>query len=116
MANRTELKSKQNKLTNLLLQTVEIARLAATAAIEKQKQKEELHLPTVSENVAAKIKNDYIKFIKKGVLNGSIKSVLPDSGASLSTGKSTKDYVETGEKLSKEFQSALGEVKNQPIS
>ena len=62
-----------------------------------------------------KIRNDYIEFIKKGVLNGSIKCVLPDSGASSSTGESKKDYIETGQKLSKEFQSAFGEAKKQQI-
>ena len=85
------------------MQTAEIARVAAKAASEKQKQKEEAHLQEVSENAAAKIRNDYIEFIKKGVLNGSIKSVLPDSGASSSTCESTEDYVETGQKSSKEF-------------
>ena len=90
MANRTEFKLERNKRTNLLLQTAEIARVAATAAIEKQKQKDEARLQEVSVNAAAKIRNDYIEFVKKGVLNGSIKSVLPDSGASSSTGKSAK--------------------------
>ena len=79
--------------------------------METKKRKEELTLQKVSEEAAAKIKNDYIEFIKKGVLNGSIKSVLPDSGASSSTGESAKDYVETGQKSSKEFQSAFGEVQ-----
>ena len=52
------------------MQTAEIARATATAAIEERKQKEEAHLREVSENAAAKIKNDYIEFIKKGVLTG----------------------------------------------
>ena len=55
----------------------------------------------VSENAAAKIRNDCIEFIKKGVSNGSIKSVLPGSGASSSTGESARDYVETGHKSPK---------------
>ena len=90
------------------MQTLEIAMLAATATIENKKLKEELYLRKVSEDAAAKIMNDNIEFIKNGVLSGSIKSVLPDSGASSSTGKSTIDYVETGQKSSKEFQSAFG--------
>ena len=65
----------------------------------------------MSEDAAAKIRNDYIEFIKNGVLSGSIKSVLPDSGASSSTVQSAKDYIETGPKSPKEFQSAFGEVQ-----
>ena len=52
----------------------------------------------MSEDAAAKIRNDYIEFIKHGVLSGSIKSILPDSGASSSTAQSAKDYVNTGKK------------------
>ena len=86
-----------------------------SAAIENKKRKDELSQKLASEKSAAKIKNDYIKSIKNGVLSGSIRSVIPDSGASSSTGKSASDYKATGQKPSKEFQSAFGEVKRQPI-
>ena len=85
------------------MQVAEVARVAATTAVENKKRKEELNLQKVSEDAAAKIRNDYIENIKNGVLSGSIKSVLPDSGASSSTAQSTKDYVNTGLKSTKEF-------------
>ena len=51
----------------------------------------------------AKIEDDYLQFIKAGVLNGSIPSVIPDSGVSLSTSKNVDDYEAAGKKSSKEF-------------
>ena len=93
------------------MQTAEVARSTATTAIKNKKQKDVFLLQRGSEEAAAKIKNDYIEFIKNGVLSGSIKSVLQYSGASSSTGESAEDYVETGQKSTKEFQSAFGEVQ-----
>ena len=108
VANRNESKIERNKQTNL---AAEVARTAATAAVENKKRKKEFELRKVSEEAAAKVKNDYIEFIKNGVLSGSIKSILPDSGASSSTAQSATNYVETGQKSTKEFQSAFGEVQ-----
>ena len=89
VANRNESKIKQNKHRG-----------------------EEFELQKVNKKTATKFKNDYFKFIKNGVLNGSIKSVLLDLGASSSTAQSATNYVETGQKSTKEFQSAFGEVQN----
>ena len=63
-----------------------------SAAIENKKRKDELSQKVASEKSAAKIKNDYIKSIKNGVLSGSIKYVTPASGTSSSTDKSASDY------------------------
>ena len=49
-------------------------------------------------------------------MNGSIKAVTTDSGASLSTGKDAVYYEATGKQSLKEFQSAFGEVKKAPAS
>ena len=41
----------------MLMQAAEVARAAATAAVENKKRKEELNLQKVSEDAAAKIRN-----------------------------------------------------------
>ena len=64
-----------------------------------------------SEEAARKFREYYIQFITGGFSNESIKSVIPDSGASLSTGKNAEDYEATSEKSPKEFRSTSGEVE-----
>ena len=73
----------------------------------KQKTKRRAPTRIASEVAATKFREDHIQFIKGGVLNGSIKSVIPDSGASLSTGENVEDYEATAQKITEGIPKCL---------
>ena len=72
MSNRSTIKDEMDAQTTIIMERAKQAEWVATTGRENKMWNEELQESIVKEAAAVRIKEDYMQFIKAGVLNDSI--------------------------------------------